>query len=213
MTARDEILRRVRSALADVPADDRVEVDWVYGMPTEVPSVIDTFVENILDYGATITRVTRDGLAGEIAGALASMGARSVVVPHDVDEGWLSGLADVEVHRDQGQLSAAELDAIDAVVTGSAVSSAETGTICLDHGPGQGRRAISLVPDRHVCVVEAASVFSDIPEVVAQLQASVQAGRPITWISGGSATSDIELDRVEGVHGPRTLHVVLVDEG
>ena len=210
MTARDEILARVRSALVDVPADDQVEVDWVYATPTAVTSVIDTFIENIVDYGASLTRVTREGLAGEIARALTSMGARSVVVPHDVDEDWLSGLADLEVHRDQGHLSARELDGIDAVVTGSVVSSAETGTICLDHGPGQGRRAISLVPDRHVCVVEADSVFSDIPEVVARLQASVEAGRPITWISGGSATSDIELDRVEGVHGPRTLHVVLV---
>jgi len=98
---------------------------------------------------------------------------------------------------------------VDAVITGSCVSMAETGTICLDHRDDQGRRALTLVPDRHVCVVTADSVVSDVPEAVHRMKASILEGRPLTWISGGSATSDIELQRVEGVHGPRQLFVVL----
>ncbi|MGJ6979738.1 LutC/YkgG family protein [Aestuariimicrobium soli] len=210
MSARDDILGRVRAALTDVPADEQRQVDWQYGRATPLASVIDTFAENIDEYGARLTRVAPDDLPGAMAAALTDAGARSVVVPHDLDESWLSEVRGLMVVPDHGQLTARELDGIDAVVTASLVSSAETGTICLDHGVGQGRRAISLVPDIHVCVVAVDSVVSDIPEAVARLHASAAAGRPITWISGGSATSDIELDRVEGVHGPRRLHVLLV---
>ena len=108
-------------------------------------------------------------------------------------------------------LSSDCLDRFDAVVTSAVVGIAVTGTIVLDHTEGQGRRALTLVPDVHVCVVTADQVVGDVPEAVARLSASVKAGRPLTWISGGSATVDIELQRVEGVHGPRTLRVVLVE--
>ena len=121
-----------------------------------------------------------------------------------LDRTWLSAF-DGEIVVDDG-LSAEQLDQIDAVVTGSSVGIADTGTIVLDHGPGQGRRALTLVPDRHVVVVRAAQVVPGVPDAVAALDPT----RPLTWISGPSATSDIELDRVEGVHGPRTLQVVLV---
>jgi hypothetical protein len=193
MSARDEILGRVRSALADVsPA---VSVPAAPRTPDR-GDLVALFVERVEDYRAVVTRCSADDLAGVVARVLD--GASSVVPP---------GL-DVDVPGalvDDG-LTAAELDDIDAVFTRARVGIAETGTIVLDHTPDQGRRAISLVPDLHVCIVDAGQVVADVPDAIAILEPA----RPLTWISGPSATSDIELDRVEGVHGPRTLHVVLV---
>nr|WP_253943285.1 LUD domain-containing protein [Nocardioides sp. zg-1308] len=154
------------------------------------------FVERVEDYRAVVTRCTADELAGVVAGVLG--GASSVVPP-------ALGLDVPGAVVDDG-LTSAELDRVDAVVTRARVGIAETGTIVLDHAPDQGRRAISLVPDLHVCIVAADQVVADVPDAIAVLDPA----RPLTWISGPSATSDIELDRVEGVHGPRTLHVVLV---
>jgi L-lactate dehydrogenase complex protein LldG len=122
-------------------------------------------------------------------------------VPPGLPAGWVGGGV-----VDDGTLSTTDLDATDAVVTGCVVAIAETGTIVLDAGPGQGRRALTLIPDLHVCVVRADQVVQTVPEALARLDPT----RPQTWISGPSATSDIELDRVEGVHGPRTLEVVLL---
>jgi L-lactate dehydrogenase complex protein LldG len=195
MSARDEILGRVRSALADAPDAP------VAAVPRRTPDpsvdVVALFCERVADYRAVVERCTARQVGARIRAALPD-GAR-VVVPPDLD------LAVPGAVPDDG-LSAADLDALDAVVTRARLGIAETGTIVLDHGPGQGRRAISLVPDRHVCVVDASQVVADVPDAFDVLDTS----RPQTWVSGPSATSDIELDRVEGVHGPRTLHVIVV---
>jgi L-lactate dehydrogenase complex protein LldG len=145
-------------------------------------------------------------LAATIASVLAARAAKRIVVPGGVPDAWLEGI-DVERVSDDPPLSFRDLDALDGVITGCAVAIAETGTIVLDGGPGQGRRVLSLLPDRHVCSVMSGQVVGSVPEALARLSPT----RPQTWISGPSATSDIELQRVEGVHGPRLLDVVLVE--
>ncbi|MFI5625547.1 lactate utilization protein C [Nocardioides sp. NPDC051685] len=200
MSTREEILGRVRQALGEVPRPT-AEVPRGYrgvGDDLDRSTVLARFVERVEDYRATVTRCR----AAEVAEVLArAVAGRSVVVPPGLP--WpVPGSVD-----DTGQ-SAAELDAIDAVVSAAALGIAATGTVVLDHGPGQGRRALTLVPDLHVCVLGAAHVVAGVPQAIGRLDPA----RPQTWISGPSATSDIELDRVEGVHGPRTLHVVLVDD-
>lgn len=215
MSAKDEILQRIRTALVDVPdtaADQDTPVPWTYGRATRTEGVVDLFVERVEDYKAIVVRCAASEVPARIAEALTSREAKSVVVPPELDGAWREAIAQagIEVREDAPRLSRAELDAIDAVVTACCVGAAESGTIMLDHRGDQGRRALSLVPDLHVCVVRTDQVVSDIPEAVARIAPSVREQRlPITWISGGSATSDIELSRVEGVHGPRTLVVVL----
>lgn len=196
-SARDDILARVRRALADVEPD-REPVAGPRLAERPHAEVVDLFAERVEDYRAVVVRTTRQHLAREVRAAL-PQGAR-VVVP-----AGLSVAVDGAV-VDDGTLTSADLDRIDAVVTDARVGVAETGTIVLDHAEGQGRRAISLVPDLHVCIVRADQVVPDVPDAVDLLDPA----RPLTWISGPSATSDIELDRVEGVHGPRTLHVIVV---
>ncbi|PKQ24140.1 MAG: lactate utilization protein C [Actinobacteria bacterium HGW-Actinobacteria-5] len=215
MSAREEILGRVRSALVDVSVSDPVAdvpIDWEYGRPTAMPEVLARFVEMCEDYKATVARCDEGSLASRVAELLGSAGVRSVVLPSGVEQPWRQAIesAGITVHGDEPPLSRAELDAIDGVVTAAAVGIAETGTIVLDHAPDQGRRALTLVPDTHLVVVRSDQVVSDVPEAVARLAGAVTDGAPLTWISGPSATSDIELSRVEGVHGPRNLLVVLV---
>ena len=216
MNARQEILNRVRSALADVVQPDAaidVAVPWTYGRATPMPDVLERFIEMTVDYKAVVKRVPAAGVPEAIAELLAAAGVGSAVLPAGLDAAWRAAVvgAGITVHSDDPQLSRNELNAIDAVVTASAVSIAETGTIVLDHAADQGRRALTLVPDTHLVVVRADQVVSDVPEAVGRLAAAVASGNPLTWISGPSATSDIELTRVEGVHGPRTLLVVLAD--
>ena len=191
MSARDEILARVREATAGFAPEP--------APPVRVeprPGDVDLFVERVGDYRAVVERIGPDDVADRVAAVL---GERRAVVPEGLGFEVPGSVADED-------LSALELDDLDAVVTLASVGIAETGTIVLDHGPGQGRRALSLVPDLHVCVVRADQVVADVQDAVARLDPA----RPHTWISGPSATSDIELDRVEGVHGPRTLHVLVV---
>lgn len=206
MGSREQILGRVTSALQGAertpPAEHR------YGVAAPVDDVAGLFVERVEDYRAVVRRVGPDALTDAVADALAS--SARVVIPPGLPREWLAALDGVEVVVDDGTLSAGDLDAVDAVVTAAAVGIAVTGTVVLDHGADQGRRALSLVPDRHVCVVQETQLVGDVPEAVARLRDAVLEGRPLTWVSGPSATSDIELQRVEGVHGPRALHVLLV---
>ena len=173
--------------------------------PDPGADLVGLFAERVADYRAVVERCAPSELEARVRAALPD-GAR-VVVPPGLDLDIPGAVVDPSTGSGQPVgLSAADLDAFDAVVTRARLGIAETGTIVLDHGPGQGRRAITLVPDRHVCIVEAAQVVADVPDAFDVLDTF----RPQTWVSGPSATSDIELDRVEGVHGPRKLHVIVV---
>lgn len=212
MSSRERILARVRRALADVPQDDEpyaraVCRDYLrqHG-ERSAEDTVDLLAENLVDYRAVVHRCHTGELPGLIAHLLGERGAQSVLVPPGLDEAWLAE-TDVKRVADLPDSTPHELDRVDSVVTGCALAVAETGTIVLDGSPDQGRRRISLIPDHHICVVRVpGQVVSSLPQALEHLVP----GRPLTWISGPSATSDIELDRVEGVHGPRTLEAVLV---
>jgi L-lactate dehydrogenase complex protein LldG len=160
-----------------------------------------------------VIRVPAAAVGEAVGRAVADAGLRDVVIPEGLDADWKDGIVHggVEVREDSPLLTARDLDQVGGVVTACRVAIAETGTIVLDHGPDQGRRMISLVPDVHVCVVRADQVVGDVPAAVARLAPALRQRRPLTWISGPSATVDIELSRVQGVHGPRTLLVVLAE--
>ncbi|MGW7518652.1 LutC/YkgG family protein [Streptomyces sp. NPDC054796] len=213
MSSRDVVLDRVRRALADVPRDERpdqaaVPRDYHRTHATRTPAqTADLLAENLADYRALVHRTDAAGLSATLAGLLRARGTRSVVAPDGVPAAWLPD--DIERVADAADATPVALDAVDSVVTGCAVAIAETGTLVLDAGPDQGRRRVTLVPDHHICVVR---VPEQVVESVPQALERLDPARPLTWISGPSATSDIELDRVEGVHGPRTLEVVLVED-
>ncbi|MGX1761283.1 LutC/YkgG family protein [Streptomyces lydicus] len=205
-TARETVLRRVQDALtrSDRP---EVTVPRAYRTGRALPDGerLALFVDRLVDYKAQVRTCTAGTTATVIAEALRAHGARRIGVPPGLDPAWLAGW-DGEVRTDSPDIPAPRLDVLDGVVTSSAVSCAETGTIFLDGAAAdQGRRALTLVPDLHVCVVDLSSVRTGVPEAVACLRPE----HPTTMISGPSATSDIELERVEGVHGPRTLEVVI----
>lgn len=209
MSSRERILGRVRRALADAPSED-TPIERAYLREhgaRSVEATVELLAENLADYRAIVHRCTAADLPATLAGMLAARGSKTVLVPPGLERSWLAE-ADTEQVPDRVETTPHELDRIDSVVTACAVAVAETGTIVLDGGPDQGRRRITLVPDHHICVVRVPDqVVSSVPQALERLDPV----RPLTWISGPSATSDIELDRVEGVHGPRTLEVVLVD--
>jgi L-lactate dehydrogenase complex protein LldG len=214
-TAREEIPRRVRRATHDVPKDERPEdvpVERGYRKEDDAPreEIVEKFAERVAEYEATVHRVSESDLPREIAEALERRGIRQLVVPDDLLERWVP--EGVEILRDAARtpLSDEELDRSDGVLTGCSLGISQTGTLVLDAGEGQGRRALTLLPDYHLCVVREDQVVGLVPEAFAKLEETVKnEGRAITFISGPSATSDIELNRVEGVHGPRTLEVLI----
>ena len=219
--AKAEILARLRGALeapgrgagevpreyADALAGTAVRVSGPAGRgEATAEASLELLVERLVDYQARVRRTDAAGLAGAVAEALAERGVARLVVPAGLPPGWLAEVSPREFVRDEPVMDARTLDTTDGVITGCAVAIAVTGTIVLDAGPGQGRRALTLVPDYHLCVVTADQVVDSVPMAVARLDPT----RPQTWISGPSATSDIEFNRVEGVHGPRTLEVIIV---
>ncbi len=210
MSDRDVILGRVRGALGDVPADEAAH--WQPIEPGNSPQPADLvarFAERCDDYRATVTRcsATTEAIALEVARACQRHGVATLATPVDIDPTWIPTF--VEARPDAPALTPAQLGACDGVLTGSALAIAETGTIVLDAGVGQGRRALTLVPDLHICLVPAERIVASVPDAMAALAGAIGAGQPVTLISGPSATSDIELRRVEGVHGPRRLEVIV----
>lgn len=169
-------------------------------------AVIELLVDRLVDYDAQVLHVGRGEVAATVARMLTARGVRRLVVPKGLRaEVLVPGFEFVE---DEG-LSSAELNDVDGVITESTVAIAETGTIVLQNAPGQGRRAVSLVPDYHLCLVELANVVETVPEAMDRLAAT--SALATTFISGPSATADIEMTRIKGVHGPRFLDVILVE--
>jgi L-lactate dehydrogenase complex protein LldG len=202
------VLARISAALQDADAAPDGQPVPAYRRRGELSGAELTalLASRLASYRAQVRPATAQSLEAAVRAALEARGVRRVVVP----PGLRLALPDfAEVRVDDG-LTAAELDGFDGVVTRCAVAIAETGTIILDGSAGQGRRAVTLVPDYHLCIVAAGQIVHLVPEAVAALETAGAADRPLTWISGPSATSDIELERVEGVHGPRTLEVILV---
>jgi L-lactate dehydrogenase complex protein LldG len=212
--AREEILRRIRAALDDVPGretagDVAVARDYRRSDQRSQAQLIELLCERVSDYNAEIRRVAAAEIAGAIEIACADIGLARVAVPPQLPAHWRPET--VEVVEDHG-LRAAELDGLDGAITGCATAIAETGTLVLDGQALSGRRLLTLVPDHHICVVGAEQIVGQVPEGVAAVAAAVaERAVPVTFVSGPSASSDIELQRVEGVHGPRHLLVLVVE--
>ncbi|MGD0196783.1 MAG: lactate utilization protein C [Solirubrobacteraceae bacterium] len=218
MSARELILGRVRAALADVAPDEPDSWRFEHGEDAtryarasdlDRATVLARFAERCREYQATVTRVRRGrSVRGEIEAACVRHGASSLALPGGLPAAWRPGAA--KLYDDDPPLTREQLSRIGGVLTGCAMAIAETGTIVLDAGAGQGRRVLTLLPDLHICVVRESQIVATVPEAIEALAAaSRDPGRPLTLISGPSATSDIELSRVEGVHGPRRLEVLI----
>lgn len=209
--AKAEILGRIRASLADNPQPAEPIRNYRRTSDKSQEEIIEILVDRLIDYKANVYHETAETIADRISELLGK--SSRYVVPKGINEAWLpadtasrSRLVDSGNAKKSGALSVRELDAVDAVVTGSTVSCAETGTVFLNTNEDEGRRAITLVPDHHICVVPVETIVELIPESIARITYE----RPVTMISGPSATSDIELIRVEGVHGPRTLDVIIL---
>jgi L-lactate dehydrogenase complex protein LldG len=206
-TAKDAILARIHAALANAPESAAPPRAYRQRDERDKTAIRDELIDRLRDYKAQVERVTPTTLPTAIAAACAQYGIHRLVIPADIPNEWLPD--GIETLRDEPPLTHEQLDQSDGVLTGCAIAMAQTGTLVLDSGARQGRRVLSLVPDYHLCVVYAEQVVGIVPEGIVQL--AKEPTRPITFISGPSATSDIELSRVEGVHGPRTLHILFVE--
>jgi L-lactate dehydrogenase complex protein LldG len=210
MSARAEIMARITAALG--PALEAPDVPRAYhragsGAAAGEEAVVARFCERAAEYRATVRRVAAGGLEDAVVGACREHGVRRLAVP----PGAPHHLPGLELVIDDPPITARGLDQVDGVLTGCALAIAETGTIVLDGGDRSGRRALTLVPDFHICLVEAERIHASVPDAIAALAPAAAEGRPLTFVSGPSATSDIELERVEGVHGPRTLVILVLE--
>jgi L-lactate dehydrogenase complex protein LldG len=207
--ANDEILARIRGALGGTTAPpavrEQVPKEYRYHGTLAPAERIELFIDRLHDYDAIVYRAAQHEIAGVIAGILQARGKSGLLVPLGIPNAWLP--AGFLFKRDTG-LSYDEIDKSEGVLTGCAAAIALTGTMVLRHSEAEGRRALTLVPDYHLCVVCEQQIVETVPEGIAQMSAYAPA--PITTISGPSATSDIEMTRIKGVHGPRTLEVILV---
>lgn len=215
MNAREEVLARIAAAHSAAPPPDlpyeAIVREYRTTSDSSAEALTELLIDRLVDYRALVRQCSGDDLAATIANALADRSVHTVVVPSGLDSSWTAGFSG-SVLTDgllaDYQRTVSELDSVDGVITSCAVAIAETGTLILDGSPGQGRRILTLIPDYHLCVVSPDQIVADVPQALARLAAK----RPLTMISGPSATSDIELNRVEGVHGPHTLEVIIVDE-
>jgi len=210
--ARTEILRRIRAANGGVADGSRAAQQWdtiERGYRRRATrshdEILKLLEDRLRDYDAHVVRAAANDVAAAVAAMLVERGRRRFVVPSGLNSAWLP--TGFEFVTDE-QLSATELDRFDGVVTGASLAIAETGSVVLQNVEGQGRRAVTLVPDYHLCLVRAEDVVETVPEAVEKLEAT--AGLPTTFFSGPSATADIEMTRIKGVHGPRFLDVILL---
>jgi L-lactate dehydrogenase complex protein LldG len=208
LTSKERILARIRQAVTDAPEPLQARRDFRKRDEREHALIVEDFIERLVDYKAHVTRTEQDHIGLAIAGACQQYSVTRLAVPADIPSEWMP--TNMSLLRDEPPLTVTDLNESSSVLTGCAVAVAQTGTIILDGGMTQGRRMLSLVPDLHLCVVHEHQIVGLVPEAIAML--AERATHPLTLISGPSATSDIELSRVEGVHGPRTLHVFIVQE-
>ncbi len=221
MSDRELILERIRAASEDVPESEpaawepALDTDpaaaYVRTKPLPVEARVALFVERCSDYAATVSTCPDSpaAIAAAVGVVCERHGALTLAVPADFSHAWRADGPRFLEDEPGSALSLEQLNAADGVLTGCELAIAATGTIALAAGPGQGRRALTLIPDLHICVVRAEQIVTSVPEGIAALEVSFRSGAPVTLISGPSATSDIELNRVEGVHGPRRLEVIV----
>jgi L-lactate dehydrogenase complex protein LldG len=207
MSARDDILAAVRAARHAIqPVAYAPDFARHAGLPH--PDMVARFASRLADYHVTVLRAhTAASIPDLVAGQIAARRLTAVVVPGDIPAAWLP--LGIPIHSEAG-LTHEDLNRASGAITGCRLAISETGTIVLDGGRGQGTRALTLLPDYQCCIVFESQLVGTVPEAIEAIRPAVLAGAAITFFSGPSATADIELDRVEGVHGPRTLDVILV---